>query len=130
MADLGVISTSVDSVYTSFPIPNSRPAIFSFSVDTTGEQSKLLPYWLGADAFNYDTTGVINVSVTILGANAPYIKVHLYLHRTGLLVQSQKTDVNGVATFTGLVKGSPEYFAVAVTDQAFNAVVFDKLTPE
>jgi len=46
------------------------------------------------------------------------------------LIQSTFTDANGVFEFAcGLNRNVADYYAVAITEQPFNAQVFDKLQP-
>lgn len=69
-------------------------------------------------------------NITVL----PFVRVRLYHRATGLLLRILSSDAAGYFEFTGL-SASPfeEYYAVAlypVGVDSYNALIFDKLTPE
>lgn len=96
-----------------------------------------MPVWLGASTpaetslfLTVDRAGVISGTVKIQGVLQNKVRVLLYYRKSGALIQSTVTDANGVFLFAcGLNRNVSDYYAVAITDQPFNAQVFDKLQP-
>ena len=89
-------------------------------------------FWIGTDAGSLavDRSGVISGTVKVLGVLQNKSRVSLYYRKTGALIQSTTTDKNGEFSFQcGLNRNVSDYYAVAITDQPFNAQIFDKLTP-
>ena len=91
-----------------------------------------MPWWLGRLDLNLfeDRRGVITGTVKVLGVLQIKSRVNLYYRKSGQLIQSTFTDKDGVFLFKcGLNRNVSDYYAVAITDQPYNAQVFDKLTP-
>ena len=91
-----------------------------------------MPWWLGRLDLNLteDRRGVITGTVKVLGVLQIKSRVNLYYRKSGQLIQSTFTDANGVFLFKcGLNRNVADYYAVAITEQPFNAQIFDKLTP-
>lgn len=86
----------------------------------------------GAETLAYDCTGVVNGTALVGTAPVPGAEVWLF-HRTSRMpVRRTITNANGEFTFTNLYKAASAYFAVAFdpdSGEAFNALIFDKLTP-
>lgn len=91
-----------------------------------------MPWWLGRNDLNLteDRRGIITGTVKVLGVLQIKSRVNLYYRKSGQLIQSTFTDANGVFLFKcGLNRNVADYYAVAITEQPFNAQIFDKLTP-
>lgn len=95
-----------------------------------------LPVWEGGSVMDYrlfptvDRSGTISGTVKVQGVLQNKVRVNLYFRKTGQLIQSTFTDANGMFLFAcGLNRNVADYYAVAITDQPFNAQVFDKLQP-
>lgn len=95
-----------------------------------------LPMWEGGGVFNtlnftaVDRNGTISGTVKVQGVLQNKSRVNLYYRKSGALIQSTFTDANGVFEFRcGLNRNVADYYAVAITEQPFNAQVFDKLQP-
>jgi hypothetical protein len=91
-----------------------------------------MPWWLGRLDLNLfeDRRGVITGTVKVLGVLQVKSRVNLYYRKSGQLIQSTFTDADGVFLFKcGLNRNVADYYAVAITEQPFNAQIFDKLTP-
>ena len=91
-----------------------------------------MPWWLGRLDLNLteDRRGTITGTVKVLGVLQVKSRVNLYYRKSGQLIQSTFTDANGVFLFKcGLNRNVADYYAVAITEQPFNAQIFDKLTP-
>lgn len=93
---------------------------------------EFMPWWLARLDLNLteDRIGVITGTVKVLGVLQVKSRVNLYYRKTGQLIQSTFTNADGVFLFKcGLNRSVSDYYAVAMTDQPFNAQIFDKLTP-
>lgn len=95
-----------------------------------------LPVWEGGSVMDYrifptvDRSGIISGTVKVQGVLQNKATVNLYFRKTGQLIQSTFTDMHGAFSFScGLNRNVADYYAVAITEQPFNAQVFDKLTP-
>ena len=95
-----------------------------------------IPIWEGGSVNDYinfptiDRNGVISGTVKVLGVLQNKAQVSLYFRKTGRLIQTTFTDASGVFSFDcGLNRNVSDYYAVAITEQPYNAQVFDKLTP-
>lgn len=121
----------------SFPLPINAvtvtPALKKFDSQIHREP---LPVWEGGDMMNYllfptiDRNGTISGTVKVQGVLQYRARVSLYFRKTGALIQSTYTNALGEFEFKcGLNRNVSDYYAVAITEQPFNAQVFDKLTP-
>jgi hypothetical protein len=93
---------------------------------------EFMPWWLARLDLNLteDRIGTISGAVKVLGVLQVKSRVNLYYRKSGQLIQSTFTDADGVFLFKcGLNRNVSDYYAVAMTDQPFNAQIFDKLTP-
>jgi hypothetical protein len=95
-----------------------------------------VPTWEGGSVMDFrlfptvDRNGTISGTVKVQGVLQNKARVSLYFRKTGALIQSTFTDANGVFSFAcGLNRNVADYYAVAITDQPYNAQVFDKLQP-
>ena len=134
MADITPANIVNDS-FVDLASTKSFPAL-AMKNDVFIEHLEQLPTWDGGSAMDYrlfptiDRTGVISGTVKVLGVLQNKARVSLYYRKTGQLIQSTFTDSNGVFSFAcGLNRNVSDYYAVAITDQPYNAQVFDKLTP-
>jgi hypothetical protein len=100
------------------------------------EIQEQMPVWEGGGVFNtlsiptVDRAGRIFGTVKVQGVLQNKARVSLYFRKSGALIQSTFTDENGVFSFQcGLNRNVSDYYAVAITQQPFNAQIFDKLTP-
>lgn len=96
--------------------------------DVTNAYQYVFPLW----EQNYataDTSGVFNGTVYVNLTPYEGAKVSLYDRVTGVKINGARSDANGNYTFTGLNKSSDRYYAVAVVDEPYNAIVWDKITP-
>ena len=126
---------TIDIVFDN-PIGVSMPAstIFDFvgvEIDNY-EKSTPVPFWDAGTIANSDVDrgGVISGTVKVLGVLQNKARVLLYFRKTGQLIQATFTDASGVFSFDcGLNRNVSDYYAVAITEQPYNAQVFDKLTP-
>lgn len=105
-------------------------------VDDLTHWQEPLPTWEGGDAMDYrlfptiDRNGTISGTVKVQGVLQNRARVSLYYRKTGALIQSTYTNALGEFEFKcGLNRDKTDYYAVAITEQPFNAQVFDKLTP-
>ena len=93
---------------------------------------EFMPWWLARPDLNLteDRIGIVTGTVKVLGVLQVKSRVNLYYRKSGQLIQSTFTDADGVFLFKcGLNRNVSDYYAVAITDQPFNAQIFDKLTP-
>lgn len=98
---------------------------------------EFMPWWLGSDTtldksvfLTADRTGEISGTVKVQGVLQVKSRVLLYYRKSGQLIQSTFTDENGAFSFAcGLNRTKSDYYAVAITEQPFNAQIFDKLQP-
>jgi hypothetical protein len=93
---------------------------------------EFMPWWLGRLDLNptEDRIGTISGTVKVLGVLQVKSRVNLYYRKSGQLIESTFTDKDGVFLFKcGLNRNVSDYYAVAMTEQPFNAQIFDKLTP-
>jgi hypothetical protein len=99
----------------------------------TKKHTEYLSWWSPGDILqkiSTDRNGIISGTVKVQGVLQNKARVSLYFRKTGTLIQSTFTDTNGAFSFFGgLNRNVSDYYAVAITDQPFNAQVFDKLTP-
>lgn len=104
----------------------------SVVVDDLNDYAEYIPAWTG-DTSTYltiDRAGTISGTVKVQGVLQVKSRVNLYYRKTGQLIQSTFTNADGVFLFKcGLNRSVSDYYAVAMTDQPFNAQIFDKLTP-
>jgi hypothetical protein len=120
----------VDNLKSLLPLPIVATGMVKN--DALFEHSEHIIFWdnLALANSTTDRNGVISGTVKVLGALQNKARVSLYYRKTGQLVQSTFTNANGVFEFRcGLNRNVSDYYAVAITDQPFNAQVFDKLTP-
>lgn len=137
MAEISTAITVPDVFAKSLPLPIN-------AVTVTPELKNLdpqihaepLPVWEGGDAMDYrvfptvDRNGTISGTVKVQDVLQNRIRVSLYYRKTGALIQSTFTNALGEFEFKcGLNRNNADYYAVAITEQPFNAQVFDKLTP-
>ena len=104
--------------------------------DALMSHAEPLPTWEGGSVMDFrlfptvDRTGVIGGTVKVQGVLQNKARVNLYYRKSGQLIQSTFTNEIGVFEFRcGLNRNAADYYAVAITDQPFNAQVFDKLQP-
>jgi hypothetical protein len=101
--------------------------------DDTAVHREFMPWWLGRLDLNLteDRRGVIAGTVKVLGVLQVKSRVNLYYRKSGQLIQSTFTNADGVFLFKcGLNRNVADYYTVAITEQPFNAQIFDKLTPQ
>jgi hypothetical protein len=132
MADITtniVIDCQIQTTAKSFPA-------LTMIDDTQKNIAEYLPVWEGSnvyDGINFpkiDRNGVISGTVKIQNQIAAFNRVCLYFRKTGQLIASTFTDEAGDFEFhCGLNRNVSDYFVVALTDQPYNAQVFDKITP-
>lgn len=127
MADLGVIEAKKSS--------NGAPA-FSFgdsavlSRFSNKAYTRVVPDWLGSTKpLAKPINGVIFGTVTIQGLAAPNTRVELYYRATGQQINVAITNSFGQYRFDNLDPAAL-YTVVAKTSEPYNAVIYDKLTPE
>ena len=112
MADLGVITgvdeTSTDVRYMAFwktEVPQSARA-------------------------NTRVDGSISGVIKEVGVVAPYAMVELHYRSNGNLISRTRADASGNYSFTHLDPSDTNgYYVTAFSEQTYNAVTFDKLTP-
>jgi len=117
-------------------IAGFNPAV-GVVLESARELTTPMPFWLsnGTAAENAvflteDRHGIIAGTVKVLGVLQNKARVNLYHRKSGNLIQSTFTNADGVFSFAcGLNRNVADYYAVAITEQPFNAQVFDKLTP-
>ena len=134
MADISVAITY--DVLTDLSSAKTFPTLDMKQNETTTHTERM-PFWLSngtatenAVFLTEDRRGIIAGTVKILGVLQNKARVNLYYRKSGQLIQSTFTDTNGVFSFAcGLNRNVADYYAVAITDQPYNAQVFDKLTP-
>lgn len=121
----------------SLPLPlnpvTTTPAIKKVEITIMREP---LPVWDGGDAMDYrlfptiDRSGTISGTVKVQDVLQNRVRVSLYYRKTGALIQSTYTNESGEFLFRcGLNRNVADYYAVAITEQSYNAQVFDKLQP-
>lgn len=134
MADI-TVNVVVDDL-NDFSTTKSFPS-FSVVIDDVIDHTEPMPAWLGASTaaeianfLTVDRAGVISGTVKIQGVLQGKSQVNLYFRKSGQLIQSTFTDADGVFLFKcGLNRNVADYYAVAITEQPFNAQIFDKLQP-
>jgi hypothetical protein len=113
MADAGSIGTYQTAGQRAAGSP------WSGAAQAIGGPSQYLA-WRGA--------GSISGTVKEGGVAKPNARVSLYSRASGMLISRQQASSTGTFSFTGLEAGLDEYTVVA-WDDAFNALVFDTVTP-
>lgn len=120
---------------------NFTPPTVEFSVEQNlvngfkTEISDHIEYdsWWDASAIknpSIDRDGVISGTVKIAGVLQTNTKVHLFFRKTGVIIKTAYTDSNGAFLFKcGLNRNVSDYFVIAMTEQPYNAQIFDKVTP-
>lgn len=111
--------------------------IHNVVIDDIDEHLEYMPTWLsmGTSADNAiflteNRDGIISGTVKVQGILQFKARVLLYYRKSGELIQSTFTDSDGKFSFAcGLNRNVADYYAVAITEQPFNAQVFDKLQP-
>lgn len=99
-----------------------------------GMSVRVLPYWnAGWESLeslgSFVSTGTLSGNVSVNSVPQSSKKVYIYYRTTGKLVGIATTDTNGDWSYNTLDTADlASYFAVCVTDEDFNAIVFDKLT--
>ena len=137
MAEISTAITVPAVFAKSLPLPINAvtvtPAIKNLDPQIRREP---LPFWEGGDVMDYrlfptiDRSGTISGTVKVQGVLQNRARVSLYYRRTGALIQTTYTNAAGEFEFKcGLNRNVSDYYAVAITEQPFNAQVFDKLTP-
>ena len=96
--------------------------------DLTNDYAITFPGW-EQNAMSVDTTGTFSGTVFVNLTPRAFAKVSLYDRDSGVKINGARTDINGNYTFTGLNKSSANYYAVAIVEEPFNAVIWDKITP-
>jgi hypothetical protein len=109
---------------------------WSVKKDVMFQLLERMPFWEGGGVFttlkvpSVDRAGRIFGTVKVQGALQNKARVSLYFRKTGALIQSTFTNESGEFLFEcGLNRDTSDYYAVAITEQPFNAQIFDKLTP-
>lgn len=123
MADLGLINAVVAN--------NGQPAL-SVPLNVLNRDAairRVFPLW-AADAMNADVSGVITGVVQVQGVPTANIRVTLHHRRSGLMIAGALTDKAGAYSFANLDKTSADYFVIALTEQPYNAMIYDKITPQ
>lgn len=91
------------------------------------------PFWRNnynaAELDSIDTTGTLSGTVKEMGVLKTSAIVSLYYRLNGNLVARVKTDLNGAWSIPNLDKSVADYYAVAQTENSYNAIIYDKLTP-
>lgn len=92
-----------------------------------------LPYWrpygLNAKLFAIDMSGILSGTVKEQGVLQANAIVSVYYRPNGNLVKRVRTDAGGNWSVPLLDKSVADYYAIAQTESAFNAVIYDKLQP-
>jgi len=111
----------------------TTPAIKNLEIAVIREP---LPVWEGGDVMDLrlfptiDRNGTISGTVKVQGVLQNRSRVSLYYRKTGALIRSTYTNAAGEFEFKcGLNRDVADYYAVAITEQPYNAQVFDKLQP-
>lgn len=100
------------------------------SVNGNKTYTRIVPDWLGGTKpWAHPTNGFIHGVTTVQGVATGYIRVELYYRKTGQQIDVAISDSNGQYRFDNLDPGSL-YTVVAKTELDYNAIVYDKLTPE
>ena len=82
------------------------------------------------DGLNSDSEGSISVTVRVEGAIQAGMLAKCVHRRTNTVVNYAKTDVNGQITFSDLNRNATgEYYVIAFSEDDYNALIYDKLTP-
>lgn len=100
-------------------------------VDNRVSQENTTP-WVG-DNTSWKTTdrsGTLSGVVKLSGTIEPNSVVHLYYRVTGERIATFRSNAIGEYSFSGLDKNSSKYYLVFITEEDFNTLTFDKLTPE
>ena len=85
--------------------------------------------WFG-EGLHDDTLGEIKVTVAVEGVAQANMVVRCIHRPTTAVVDRGRTDVNGEITFVNLNRNAiGEYYVIAFSDDDYNALVYDKLTP-
>jgi len=101
------------------------------------EKTIPLPWWEGGEFWTETRVpagykeGILSGTVKAGVVPIPGVKVFLFHRRTGRKIAGTISDSNGNFSFdyVGLNTNKADYFAVAVPDDDYNAMVYDKLTP-
>ena len=82
------------------------------------------------DNINRDSEGVIAVTVKVEGVVQGNAMVRLFHRLTNSQAKWGITDVNGLVTFEHLDRNATgEFYLVAFSEEDYNALIYDKLTP-
>ena len=86
--------------------------------------------WFGVEGLNSDSGGSISVTVKVEGVIQVDMLVRCMHRKTGIEVNAGYTDENGQITFSDLNRDATgEYYVIAFSEQDYNALIYDKLTP-
>lgn len=127
MSDIGVIDTrrtaSIGSSDPLFP----RQAL---ATKLTGSLlARVVPVWESGDPLQADAGGKITATVLVQGVAKSGMACHCVHRLTRTLVGAGVSDENGQVVFKNLNRSSDDYYVVAFSEQDYNAMIFDKLTP-
>jgi hypothetical protein len=76
-----------------------------------------------------DMSGTLSGTVKEAGILQADALVSVYYRRNGNFIARVRTDINGAWSVSGLDKSVADYYAVAQTENSYNAIIYDKLTP-
>ena len=82
------------------------------------------------EGLNADSKGEIAVTVKVEGVIQAGVLVKCVHRPSNIAVSYGKTDNNGEVTFLDLNRNAgAEYYVIAFSEQDYNALIYDKLTP-
>jgi len=135
MADI-TTDIIIENSRVQFILLSAFDPIVKVNVADNLEMTTPLPVWEGGsvmDGVNFptiDREGTISGTVKVQGVLQNKARVNLYYRKSGQLIQSTFTDESGAFEFAcGLNRNVADYYAVAITDEPYNAQIFDKITP-
>ena len=102
----------------------------SVSTKDADEIKRLITQPWFRDTLNSDSEGVISVTVQVEGAIQAGMLVKCIHRRTNIMVNYGETDANGQISFGNLNRDATgEYYVIAFSEDDYNALIYDKLTP-
>ncbi len=83
-----------------------------------------------ADGLNLDSSGEISITVQVEGVVQAGMRVRLVHRKTHVTIGDSHTASDGTITFKNLNRDATgDYYAIAFSEEDYNALIYDKLTP-